>query len=57
MKPCRCGSGEPRHEIHDARGIFVTFACSSCEKEKLKGYRPEIFTNSNYDAPDLGDDR
>jgi hypothetical protein len=32
----------------DARGIFCTFVCTRCEKEKRKRYRPEIFTRSNY---------
>lgn len=49
-KDCPCGSGEPRHAVHDARGIFVAFVCSQCEEEKLKGYRSEIFTDSNYEA-------
>ena len=45
---CPCGSGEPREAVSDARGIFVTFACSKCRARKLKGYRREIFTNPGY---------
>jgi len=49
-KECYCGSGEPRYELVDARGIFVSFVCSKCEDEKRKGYRPEIFGDTNYEA-------
>jgi hypothetical protein len=31
MKLCPCGSGEPRRELVDARGIFCTFVCDKCE--------------------------
>jgi hypothetical protein len=57
-KPCSCGSGLTRHAVHDARGIFCTYACTKCEKEKTAGYRPEIFTDPNYEAdePIEGDD-
>jgi len=47
-RPCSCGSGEPRREVNDARGIFVSYVCDKCEKEKLKGYRREIFVNPRY---------
>lgn len=53
---CHCGSGLQKRELLDARGIFCAYVCDVCESEKRKGYRPEIFTNANYDAPDLGDD-
>ena len=43
VKPCPCGSGLPRFEIYDNRGIFVTFICDSCEKTKLSKYDPRIF--------------
>lgn len=48
MKPCTCGSGEPRRELVDARGIFCTFVCDSCERQKRAKFRPDIFTDSNY---------
>ena len=47
-KPCPCGSGEPREEQYDARGIFLTFTCSRCEKEKLSHYRPDVLTDPGY---------
>lgn len=45
---CGCGSGELSKAVYDARGIFVTFCCNKCRDRKLRGYRPEIFTNPNY---------
>jgi hypothetical protein len=42
---CPCGSGEPRRDLIDARGIFCQFACDACEEEKSKEFRPEIFTD------------
>ena len=45
---CRCGSGEYPEDIYDARGIYVTRACSECVGERTKGFRPEIFTDANY---------
>jgi hypothetical protein len=48
LKPCHCGSGLERHARFDARGIFLTYVCEQCEKEKLSHYRPEVLTNPNY---------
>jgi hypothetical protein len=47
-RECPCGSGLPRLEVCDARGIFVAFVCDKCETRKLAGYRPEIFEDPNY---------
>ena len=55
-RECTCGSGEERYEIRDARGIFVAFACSRCEAEKKRGYRDDIFTDSNYWADERIED-
>ncbi len=49
-KLCSCGSGEQREAVYDARGIFVAYVCDKCRKERLKGYRKEIFTDSNYEV-------
>jgi len=49
-RPCNCGSGFDWYEIVDARGIFVTFACERCHDDKVKGYRPEVFQDPNYDT-------
>lgn len=52
---CRCGSGNETYRLTDARGIHVTLCCDDCVMEKASGYRPEIFVNGAYDAPDLGE--
>jgi hypothetical protein len=58
MKTCNCGSGLPRRELVDARGIFCAFVCDKCEKKKRAGFRPDIFTDSQYwtDEPVEEDD-
>lgn len=57
VDPCVCGSGEYAEPIYDARGIYITRACVMCEAEKTKGFRPEIFTDSNYEHDEpLGED-
>jgi hypothetical protein len=48
---CRCGSGECRYPLYDGHGIFLTYACSSYEGEKLKGFRPDIFEQYDTDEP------
>lgn len=45
---CSCGSGAYPEDVYDARGIFVARVCDECRKEKLRGYRPEIFEESDY---------
>lgn len=45
---CCCGSGLPTEDIYDARGIFIIRVCKKCKKEKLSGFRPEIFENNSY---------
>jgi hypothetical protein len=42
----------------DARGIFCAFVCDECEKKKRAGFRPDIFTDSQYwtDEPVEEDD-
>jgi hypothetical protein len=39
-------------ELFDASGIFVAYVCDKCVKKVKAKYRPEIFTNSNYESPD-----
>lgn len=48
MKLCACGSGLPRRELVDARGIFCAFVCDRCEKKKRSGFRADVFTDSSY---------
>lgn len=47
---CPCGSGDYRHAEYDARGIFLTYVCNACVAEKLRGYRPEVLTDPNYET-------
>lgn len=47
-KLCICGSGKPRRASFDARNIFLTHVCDKCEDQKLKQFRPDVLTNSNY---------
>lgn len=58
MRLCPCGSGKPREEARDARGIFLTFVCDACRKRKLAGFRADVLTDPSYpaDEPIEGDD-
>lgn len=47
---CPCGSGKDKYALNDARGIFCCYVCEDCEEEKKSHYRPEIFTDGNYEA-------
>ena len=51
---CPCGSGNPKHALNDARGYFCAYICDECEADKRAEFRPEIFTDSQYEADDLG---
>jgi hypothetical protein len=42
--------------MKDARGIFCTFVCDKCEAAKKRGFRPDIFTDSNYPSVEPIDD-
>lgn len=48
VRPCPCGSGHPRYDLTDARGIFCAYVCDVCEDEKSSHYRKDIFTDANY---------
>lgn len=49
-RPCPCGSGLTSRWANDARGIPLARVCPKCREQKLSGYRPEVLTDSNYDA-------
>lgn len=49
-RKCDCGSGEYSEAEYDARGIFLTYACPKCKKEKLSKYRSDVLMNSQYEA-------
>lgn len=46
---------EPVEALKDADGIFLTYACKACKKDKLSGYRPDILTRSSRSEQDWGD--
>ena len=49
-RPCPCGSGLTSRWANDARGIPLARVCPKCREQKLSGYRPEVLTDSNYEA-------
>jgi hypothetical protein len=49
-RKCNCGSGKIGEAINDARGIFLDYMCSKCQKQKLAKYRKEVLVNPNYEA-------
>lgn len=50
IRLCPCGSGEYPEDVYDARGIYVACVCDKCRKERLRGYRLEIFDDSDYEC-------
>ncbi len=47
---CLCGSGEPSRDLYDARGIYCTRVCGACQERRIMEFRPEIFTDSQYEC-------
>lgn len=45
---CNCGSKQPRYPIRDGYGIFLTYVCDHCVKEKRAEFREDI--QEQYDA-------
>lgn len=45
---CQRETYAPQHL--DARGIFISYACDQCWPALEKKYRPEIFTDSQYET-------
>lgn len=43
VRLCACGSGQPRHDLRDAHGIFCAFVCDACEPRKRAADDPRIF--------------
>lgn len=35
---------------YDARGIPLCKVCDKCQRAKLSAYRPDVLTDSNYEA-------
>ena len=45
---CGCRSGLYREAQHDARGIFLTFTCAKCHRDRMRGFRSDVLTNARY---------
>lgn len=41
-------TGRPTWDLLDARGIYCARVCDKCERAKMREYRADIFTDSNY---------
>ena len=54
--PCPCGSGRPSWWLRDARMIEVARVCTACIKKVQAQYRPEIFTDPQYETTEDIDD-
>ncbi len=48
---CSCGSGEYDEEVFDGHGIYLCRCCDKCRKERLSGYRENIFESYECDEP------
>ena len=53
---CHCGSEKDQYSLYDARGIFVAYVCDDCVEDVKSKYRPEIFTDPNYETDEPIDD-
>jgi len=45
---CICGSGKTQNQNYDARGIYLCATCDNCHAAKMKQYRPDVLSDSNY---------
>jgi hypothetical protein len=50
LQECPCGSKEFPWIENDARGISIGYVCEKCISKKKAQYRPEIFTDANYEC-------
>lgn len=50
VRPCPCGSGKDSTWQVDGRGIELCRMCEDCHEEKMRRYRPEVLTDSDYEA-------
>lgn len=51
LTQCPCGSGQYPEALHDGYGIFLCYACTKCERQKMAGYRPDIMSRYECDEP------
>lgn len=45
---CSCGSEKSKYANYDGYGIFLTYVCEDCEKEKMNEFRSDI--NERYET-------
>ncbi len=50
FRPCSCGSGLASEEVLDARSIYICRVCDKCREDKLRGFRPEVLSDPNYEC-------
>lgn len=50
-RDCNCGSGEPRYPLRDGYGIFMTYVCDKCVKDRRGEFRSDIFEQYDHDEP------
>jgi len=50
---CPCGSQHYSSWQYDARGIALCRTCDKCHNDKMKRYRPDVLTDSNYWADEI----
>ena len=48
---CSCGSKLVSYWLYDGHGIALCKVCDKCESQKVKKYRPDIFTQYDADEP------
>jgi hypothetical protein len=49
LKECPCGSGLEAEAIFDGYDIFMCYVCIKCRKEKIAGFRHDIFEQYETD--------
>lgn len=47
-RSCRCGSGFPRQEQYDARGIFLCYTCEQCHQREMGKCVTDVLRSLNY---------
>lgn len=55
-RECVCGSGLESWVLSDARGIYCARVCSQCEADKRGEFRPEIFSDPDYETDEAIDE-
>lgn len=48
---CECGSRKESYWLYDGHGIALCRVCDKCKSQKVKKYRPDIFTQYEADEP------